>query len=88
MRSSVALVLAANHPSGVISQRKSALLIKRLVLRDHPILGDLELDFADSAGAPFPSIVLAGGNGCGKTVLLEAIHSIFEWEPRLSPHAA
>jgi predicted ATPase len=58
------------------------MLIKSLRLRGHPVLGDLDLDFTDEAGVPFPTIIFAGGNGCGKTVLLEVIHRIFEWHLR------
>lgn len=64
----------------MVSEVESNVLIRRLVLRQHSILGDIELNFADSTGTPFPVVIFAGGNGCGKTVLLEAIHSIFEWE--------
>src|SRR4051794_11823455 len=49
--------------------------------RQHPVLGDLDLDFTDDLGSPFPTVIFAGGNGCGKTVLLETIHRIFEWNP-------
>lgn len=56
-------------------------LIKKITLRDHPIFGDLHLDFSDANQTPFPIVIFAGGNGCGKTALLETIHRIFEWHP-------
>src|SRR3954470_10086587 len=58
------------------------MLIKKIRLTGHPVLGNLDLDFTDGTGAPFPTVIFAGGNGCGKTLLLETIHKIFEWSPR------
>ena len=42
---------------------------------DHPILGNLELDFTNAAGQPFDTIVFAGENGSGKTTILESINT-------------
>jgi energy-coupling factor transporter ATP-binding protein EcfA2 len=57
------------------------MLIKTITLRGDPVLGNLELDFCDGTGTPFSTVVFAGGNACGKTMLLERIHKIFEWRP-------
>ncbi len=48
--------------------------INRIKWNNHPILGDLELDFINSATAkPFDNIVFAGENGTGKTSILETV---------------
>lgn len=48
--------------------------IKKVKWNNHPILGDLELDFINPAtGEPFSNILLAGENGSGKTTILESI---------------
>lgn len=48
--------------------------IKKVKWKNHPILGDLELDFVNSAsGIPFDTILFAGENGTGKTTILESI---------------
>jgi predicted ATPase len=50
--------------------------IIRIKISDHPGIGNLDLSFSDKNGAA-QVVVLAGGNGCGKTVILESIHSAF-----------
>jgi ABC-type molybdenum transport system ATPase subunit/photorepair protein PhrA len=47
--------------------------IKRFQLGGHPVLGDLDLSLADEHGSVFDTIVLAGANGSGKTVMLDTI---------------
>lgn len=47
--------------------------IKRLKYKDHPILGNLELDFTTDGDRPFDSVIFAGNNGCGKTTILDTI---------------
>jgi len=48
--------------------------IKKVKWNNHPILGNLELDFTNPAtGEPFNNILFAGENGCGKTTILESI---------------
>lgn len=54
--------------------------IKSVRFEKHPVLGDLFLDFCDATGSPFHTIVLAGENGSGKTLLLEALLKLFEWK--------
>lgn len=43
----------------------------------HPILGDLELDFALQNGEIASSIIFAGENGAGKSTILELIQDFF-----------
>lgn len=48
--------------------------IKRVKWNNHPILGNLELDFTNPAtGEPFDTVLFAGENGTGKTTILETI---------------
>lgn len=48
-------------------------MLKELKWNNHPILGDLVLDFSKSQGGVYNTIVLAGENGTGKTTILETI---------------
>ncbi|MFM7457511.1 MAG: AAA family ATPase [bacterium] len=50
--------------------------IKSLKLTDHPVLGDLELDFTVGDRVA-DNIIIAGENGSGKTTLLRVIENIF-----------
>lgn len=46
-------------------------MIKQIKWKDHPILGDLELDFTKEDGNIYNTIIFAGENGTGKTTILE-----------------
>ena len=50
--------------------------IVRVKLTNHPGIGNIDLDLTDNGSVP-QVVVLAGGNGCGKTAILEAIQSTF-----------
>lgn len=52
--------------------------IELIELTDHPGIGNLALSFTDAHGTPFDTVIIAGGNGCGKTAILEAIQKTFE----------
>jgi hypothetical protein len=54
--------------------------LKRFQLNGHPVLGDLDLDFTDENGGVFDTVVFAGANGSGKTVMLDTIQKLFEWQ--------
>jgi predicted ATPase len=48
--------------------------IKKVKWKDHPILGNLELDFVNPiSSSPFDTILFAGENGTGKTTILETL---------------
>lgn len=48
--------------------------IRKIKWKNHPILGNLELDLTNSAtGEDFDTIIFAGENGTGKTSILETI---------------
>jgi predicted ATPase len=49
------------------------LRLTKLTVRDFRGIDTLDLDFTDADGEPLDLIVLAGGNGSGKTAILEAI---------------
>ena len=46
-------------------------MIKKVKWKEHPILGNLELDFTKEDGSIYNTIVFAGENGTGKTTILE-----------------
>lgn len=48
-------------------------MIRQIKWKDHPILGDLVLDFSKTDGSLYSTIVLAGENGTGKTTILETL---------------
>ena len=54
------------------------MLIKRVELKNHPGIGNIDVDFCDDEGKAYRSVVLAGGNGTGKTAVLEAIQTVLE----------
>ncbi|RZK10104.1 MAG: ATP-binding protein [Flavobacterium sp.] len=48
--------------------------IRKIKWKNHPILGNLELDLINPAtGNPFDTIIFAGENGTGKTTILETV---------------
>ena len=50
--------------------------LRRVKYKDHPILGNLELDFCDANGNAIDTILIAGENGTGKSTILETLFSI------------
>ncbi|MBE6151569.1 MAG: ATP-binding protein [Firmicutes bacterium] len=46
-------------------------MIKKVKWKEHPILGNLELDFSKNDGTIYNTIILAGENGTGKTTIIE-----------------
>jgi len=63
------------HP-GIIARGSEDLKIKRVKWKDHPILGDLLLDFESAvAGQPCETMILAGENGSGKSTVLSELSS-------------
>ena len=50
--------------------------LRKVKWNNHPILGDLELNFVNpEKNEPYETIILAGENVTGKTTILETIHS-------------
>lgn len=49
--------------------------IRKIEFVNHPVLGDIKFDFTDMDGIVFNTIILAGDNGTGKSLLLNQIFS-------------
>lgn len=50
------------------------MFLNNLIIKDHPILGDLDLDFVNpKTKEPYNIIAFVGENGCGKTTILNEI---------------
>lgn len=50
--------------------------IRKVKWKDHPVLGNLLLDFVNTgSGQPFETVVFAGENGTGKSTILEELSS-------------
>ena len=52
--------------------------IRKVKWNNHPILGNLELNFTDNNGTSYKNIILAGENGSGKTTVLETISTFLD----------
>lgn len=48
--------------------------IRKIELRNHPILANLKLDFTDENGQSIDTIIFAGENGTGKTSVLDLLY--------------
>ncbi len=51
---------------------------RKITFIEHPILGNISLDFTDKEGKTIENIIIAGENGCGKSVLL---NELFDFNP-------
>lgn len=51
---------------------------KKISFENHPILGNISFDFTDINGNAIDTIIIAGENGCGKSVLLD---ELFNYNP-------
>ena len=45
--------------------------VRKIKLSNHPVLGNLELDFTDSSNQAVDTVIIAGNNGIGKSSLVE-----------------
>ena len=50
--------------------------IKKITFHNHPILGNLFLDFCNQEGKSVDTVILAGENGTGKSTILNAIYTV------------
>jgi len=54
--------------------------LKSIKFENHPILGNLFVDFCDNSGKPVNTILIAGENGTGKSTLLNEIYKIVTYK--------
>ncbi|MCF8308672.1 MAG: ATP-binding protein [Bacteroidales bacterium] len=52
-----------------------------LEIQNNPILGNLYLDFSNEYDEPANSIILAGENGCGKSLILNILYEFSNYSP-------
>lgn len=55
---------------------KNMFKIRKIAFKDHPILGNLALDFCGRDGKAVDTVILAGENGCGKSTILNSLFRI------------
>ena len=48
--------------------------IKKIKFKNHPILKNLILDFCDLDGNPVDTVIIAGENGTGKSIILNELY--------------
>ena len=48
---------------------------RKISFKKHPVLGDVSFDFTDAQGRTVDTIIIAGENGCGKSLLLSFLNS-------------
>lgn len=59
--------------------------VRKLKLSNHPVLGNLELDFTDSSNKAVDTVIIAGNNGIGKSSLMELLYKVMSHEYRDMP---
>lgn len=50
--------------------------IRKVYFLNHPVLGDLELDFCNQNGNAVDTVILAGENGAGKSTVINALYAL------------
>ncbi len=51
------------------------MMLPQIQFKNHPILGDLFLDFTSKSGKPYSKIFFVGENACGKTTILNELYN-------------
>ena len=58
--------------------------IRKINFVNHPILGNLELDFCDKNGNAVDTVIFAGENGTGKSTIIDAIYKLIARYPAIT----
>ncbi|MEA2993044.1 MAG: hypothetical protein QOD40_1964 [Alphaproteobacteria bacterium] len=56
------------------------MMIAEIEIENHPILGTITLNFRDPSGNVSNTIILAGENGTGKSVILGLIANLYNFQ--------
>ncbi len=59
---------------GLIDKKKTNMKFRKISFVNHYILGNITFDFTDKDGNTVDTIIIAGENGCGKTVFLNELY--------------
>lgn len=50
--------------------------LRRIKFKEHPVLGNIELDFCDKNNKAVDTVIIAGENGTGKTIILNCFYDM------------
>lgn len=56
--------------------KRGLVLLRGVKFKDHPVLGDLNLDFCNGEGNPVDTVIIAGENGTGKSTILNVLNYV------------
>ena len=48
--------------------------VRKIKLSNHPVLGNLELDFTDSSNQAVDTVIIAGNNGTGTRSFVQLLY--------------
>ena len=54
--------------------------IRKVKFVDHPVLGNLELDFCDKNGNAVDTVIIAGENGTGKSTIMNVLYQVSSYD--------
>lgn len=56
--------------------KRGLVLLRGVKFKDHPVLGNLKLDFCNGEGNPVDTVIIAGENGTGKSTILDVLNYV------------